>query len=560
MVENYAVVERIRVRFARGLNLLTGETGSGKSILVDALSLLYGGRASADAVRSGADRARVSAIFEAPSSPEFRDFLDRHGLDVEDNELLIEREVQSNGKSRAFVSSRPVTAAVLRDLAPFLGDIHGQHDQQELFLADSQLDLLDAFAQSAELLRSLNEVYQQWRKLAHAIDELDRSEQEKLRLADLWRFQSLEIEQAGLKPNEDAAIEAERRVLANVARLQEAGSAAHAALYEAETSALSLIRQARRRLEDLCRIDASLQEICEALAPAEIAVTEAAHGLSHYLGKLESDPARLEHLESRLASIEKLKRKYGPTVEEILAFLATVRENLTALETTSERRAQLDAERARLAQDYEALAGKLSRLRREAARRLEKAVRTELASLAMAGTEFTISFDPAPWSARGVDRIRFLVSANTGELPRPLDKVASGGELSRLALALKTCTALRPRKNTVARTLVFDEVDTGIGGRTAEAVARRLKKLAASNQVLCVTHLPQIAAFADQHFAVEKKSASGRTLATIEALEASDRTREIARMLSGQQLTTEAMKHAEQLIKSAARPGPDQLQ
>lgn len=560
MVENYAVVERVRVRFARGLNLLTGETGSGKSILVDALSLLYGGRASADAVRSGADRSRVSGIFEAPSSPEFREFLDRHGLEVEDNELLLEREVQSNGKSRAFVSSRPVTAAVLRELAPFLGDIHGQHDQQELFLPDSQLDLLDAFAQSSDLLASLAALYQRWHKFAQALDDLDRSEQEKLRLADLWRFQLQEIEEAALKPNEDAEIDAERRVLLNVARLQETGAAAYEALYEAEASALSLIRQARRRLEDLCRIDASLQETCEALAPAEIAVTEAAHGLSHYLGKLESDPARLDHLETRLALIEKLKRKYGPTVEGILTFLASVRENLAALETTSERRAQLDAERAQLARDYETLAGKLSRLRQDAARKLEKAVKTELASLAMAGTEFTIDFESTPWSARGVDRIRFLVSANTGELPRPLEKVASGGELSRLALALKTCTALRPRKNTVARTLVFDEVDTGIGGRTAEAVARRLKKLAATNQVLCVTHLPQIAAYADQHFAVEKKSASGRTLATIEALEAADRTREIARMLSGQQLTPEAMKNAEQLIKSAARPSPDQLQ
>lgn len=560
MVENYAVVERVRVRFARGLNLLTGETGSGKSILVDALSLLYGGRASADAVRSGADRSRVSGIFEAPSLPEFREFLDRHGLEVEDNELLLEREVQSNGKSRAFVSSRPVTAAVLRELAPFLGDIHGQHDQQELFLPDSQLDLLDAFAQSSDLLASLAALYQRWHKLAQALDDLDRSEQEKLRLADLWRFQLQEIEEAALKPNEDAEIDAERRVLLNVARLQETGAAAYEALYEAEASALSLIRQARRRLEDLCRIDASLQETCEALAPAEIAVTETAHGLSHYLGKLESDPARLDHLETRLALIEKLKRKYGPTVEGILTFLASVRENLAALETTSERRAQLDAERAQLARDYETLAGKLSRLRQDAARKLEKAVKTELASLAMAGTEFTIDFESTPWSARGVDRIRFLVSANTGELPRPLEKVASGGELSRLALALKTCTALRPRKNTVARTLVFDEVDTGIGGRTAEAVARRLKKLAATNQVLCVTHLPQIAAYADQHFAVEKKSASGRTLATIEALQAADRTREIARMLSGQQLTPEAMKNAEQLIKSAARPSPDQLQ
>ncbi|MBL8295735.1 MAG: DNA repair protein RecN [Bryobacterales bacterium] len=562
VVENYAVVERVRVRFGRGLNLLTGETGSGKSILVDALSLLYGGRASADTVRSGADRSRVSAIFEAPSSPEFRGFLDRHGLETEESELLLEREIQSNGKSRAFISSRPVTAAVLRELAPFLGDIHGQHDQQELFLPDSQLELLDAFAQSANLLSPLAAVHQRWRQTSEALEELDRSEQEKLRLADLWRFQRQEIEDAALSPNEDANLEAERRILLNVARLQESASSAYDVLYDAESSALSLIRQARRRLEDLCRIDGSLQDTCDALTPAEIAITEAAHNLSHYLGKLESDPARLESVESRLALIEKLKRKYGHSVEEILAFLGTVRGSLVALETTSERRAQLDAERAQLARDYETLAAQLSRLRQDAARKLEKAVKTELASLAMAGTEFTVGFESTPWSPRGIDRIRFLVSANTGELPRPLEKVASGGELSRLALALKTCTALRPSgaRDAVPRTLVFDEVDTGIGGRTAEAVARRLKKLSTNHQVLCVTHLPQIAAYADQHFAVEKKSSNGRTIATIDSLSSPGRTREIARMLSGDQLTQEALKHAEQLIKSATRPLPDQLQ
>lgn len=562
VVENYAVVERVRVRFARGLNLLTGETGSGKSILVDALALLYGGRSSADAVRAGAARARVAGIFEAPLAPGFQDVLNRHGLEIEDNELLIEREVLANGKSRAFVSSRPVTATVLRELAPWLGDIHGQHDQQELFEADAQLDLLDSFAGTLPLRSPLAQIYARWREIANQLDELDRSEQEKLRLADLWRFQQREIEDAALTPGEDEALEAERRVLLNVARLQENAGAAHEALYEAETSALSLLRLARRKLDELCRIDPALQEIAESLAPAEIAITETAHALSHYLGKLEADPARLDHVEARLAQIEKLKRKYGATLDAVLQFLADVRANLAALDSSAERRAQLESERAALARQYETAAAELSRIRRDGARRLEQALKSELSSLAMAGTRFLVEFDPSAWSPQGIDRVRFLVSANPGEPPRPLDKVASGGELSRLALALKTCTTVLPHASSTAgvpRSLVFDEVDAGIGGRTAEAVARRLKRLSAVHQVLCVTHLPQVAAFADEHFVVEKRASKGRTITTITSLAPADRAREIARMLSGEQLTPEALKHAEQLIKSAAHPSADEL-
>ena len=563
VVENYAVIERIRVRFARGLNLLTGETGSGKSIVVDALGLLYGGRASADAVRSGSDRARIAGIFEVPQTTALRRLMDDHGIEAEDGELLIEREIQGNGKSRAFVGSRPVTLAVLKELAPHLGDIHGQHDQQELFESDSQLEMLDTFAQSTDLRQQVADTFAAWHETARQLEELDRSEQEKLRLADLWKFQEGEIAEARLKPGEDAQLEAERRVLMNVARLQENASAAYEALYEAEQSALALVRQARKRLEDLCRIDGTLQETLDSLSPAEIALGEAAHSLSHYMGGLEADPSRLEEVESRLALIDKLKRKYGSTVDEILAFLATVQADLEAVQTAGERRAQLEKERSRLAVAYESAAGKLSAARQAAARKLEKAVQAELASLAMSGTQFRIEFSLGEWSARGTDRLRFLVSANVGEEPKPLDKIASGGELSRLALALKTCVAVKPKEtksSAVVRTLVFDEVDAGIGGRTAESVARRLKKLAATHQVLCVTHLPQVAAFADQHFAVEKRQVSGRTVASIDALAGDDRTRELARMLSGQHLTPEALKHAEQLIKLSAKPATDSLQ
>ncbi len=552
VVENYAVVERVRVRFHAGLNLLTGETGSGKSIVVDALGLLYGGRASADMVRSGADRARIAGIFEAPAGAEFRALLEKSGIEAEDGELLIEREILASGKSRAFLGSRPVTAALLKDLAPHLGDIHGQHDQQELFSHDSQLGMTDAAGETGETMAAVGTLFARWQAATRELEELDRGEQEKLRLADLWSFQKREIEEAALKPAEETELENERKVQGNVARLSESAQAAYTALYEAQGSAIAQLKTARKRLEELCRIDETMRETMESLKPAEIALDEASHSLRHYLGTLEADPARLEKIESRLAAIDKLKRKYGASTEEILAFLAQVAAQLHAVETTGERRGQLAKERDTLAADYEKSAVQLSRDRRAAAAKLEEQVQEELTALAMAGTVFRVEFTQGAWTARGVDRVRFLVSPNRGEEPRPLEKVASGGELSRLALALKTCLTAKgegKKKQKVMRTLVFDEVDSGVGGRTAESVGRRLKKLAATNQLLCVTHLPQIAGFGDHHYVVEKHEVQGRTQASIQELTGEARTREIGRMLSGERMTPEALKHAEQLLK-----------
>jgi DNA repair protein RecN (Recombination protein N) len=446
VVENYAVIERLRVRFHSGLNLLTGETGSGKSIVVDALSLLFGGRASAEMIRTGCERARISGIFELPGDSRLRTLLDASGIEIEDHELILEREILSGGKSRAFAASRPVPASLLRDLAPLLGDIHGQHDQQRLFDAASQLDLLDAFARAAEPREEAAALYRRWRDCTAQLDDLDRRERENLRLADLWSFQKREIEAANLKPGEDAALEADRRRLQNVARLQELAAGAHEALYDSADSAHARLRQATRRLEELARIDPSLDETRAALEPAAIAIQEAAFTLGEYLGKLEADPARLEEIESRLAGLDKLKRKYAPTIEEILAFLDDVRARLGALENAAGRRAELEKERAALAAAFETAAASLTGLREDAARKLEKRLEAELASLAMERTTFRIRREPAPWSAEGADRIEFLISPNPGEEPRPLDRVASGGELSRIALALKTCVAAAGRR------------------------------------------------------------------------------------------------------------------
>jgi DNA repair protein RecN (Recombination protein N) len=536
VIENYAVVDRLSVRFHPGLNLLTGETGSGKSIVVDALGLLFGGRASADMIRSGRERARISGIFAATG-------LAHLDLAIEDGELLIEREILAGGKSRAFIGSRPVAVALLKEIAPLLGDIHGQHEQQLLFSADAQLHMLPVEQAPATLVRDL---YQRWAGAGKELAELERSEQEKLRLLDLWSFQKKEIETAAPKPGEDTALEQERRLLLNLGRIQESAGAAFAALYDSPESALALIRGAAKKLDEVARIDASVAPIRETIEPAAIAIQEASYGLRDYLAKLEANPARLDQLEERLASLDKLKRKYGATLEEVCAFLEQVREQISAAENSGERIATLRREQGELAAQFAAAAVRLSSLRKKVAHQLERNVVTELASLAMAGAVFRIEVSPAPWSESGADAVRFLISVNAGEEPKPLEKVASGGELSRIALALKTCLAA----SGAGRTLVFDEVDAGVGGRAAEGIGRRLKKLAASDQVLCVTHLAQIAGFADHHYLVEKHESQGRTVASVKELDRAGRVQEIGRMLSGEMLTSEALKHAERLIET----------
>ena len=550
-VENYAVIDRLRVRFHPGLNLLTGETGSGKSIVVDALGLLLGSRASPDMIRSGEARARVSGLFDLAENGPLRALLEPAGIETEEGELLIEREILANGKSRAYIGSRPATVALLKDLAPHLGDIHGQHDQQLLFLPEAQLDMLDQFARNQELRGQVRDLFRGWRSIETEIAELEKTEKDKLRSLDLWQFQEREIEGTAPKPGEDIALEEERRVHQNLGRLTENAGAAFAALYDSPEAASASIRLAIRKLDDIAKIDSTLGQIRQTLEPAVIALEEASYALRDYLSKLEANPARLDEVESRLAALDKLKRKYGGTLEEILSFLETVRGQISAVENAGERSEELRRQRRKLAREFESKAAELTEKRRAAARELAARVSEELRGLAMERTVFQIADGRSAWSESGADKVEFLVSPNLGEEPRPIDKVASGGEISRIALALKTCLTGSSAHGGGRRTLVFDEVDAGIGGSAAEGVARRLKKLAAANQVLCVTHLAQIACFADHHYRVEKMESNGRTVARLDELDQDARTREVGRMLSGQKLTPEALKNAEQLILAA---------
>lgn len=504
--------------------------------MIDTLALLFGGRASSDVIRSGADRARVSGIFDAPES------LGAFGIEADDGELILEREILSSGKSRAFANGRPVTAAILREIAPLLGDIHGQHDQQRLFEEATQREILDSFG--GYDVAALRKVYTDWKAAEAELAGLEARQQERLRLADLWNFQKKELEAAELENGEDARLEGEKRTLGNVTKLSQLAAESYELLYESPESTLSTLKGALKRTEELVRIDPTLEGSLDAMRQTEISLNEVAHGLRGYLDNLESDPNRLEEVENRLALLDKLKRKYGGSIEEMIAFLDDVRTSLTQSLSADDRAQQLTQQVDALKAEYLESAKAVSASRNVAARKLEKKIAAELRPLAMERANFVVAIHESQPSAHGSDRVEFLISPNLGEEPRPMDRVLSGGELSRLALALKCVTNTGPAH----RTLVFDEVDAGIGGAVADAVGRRLKQIAAENQVLCVTHLAQIAGFGDHHYVVDKQEAGGRTVATVEELDRGRRIQELGRMLAGQRVTPEALKHAEQLL------------
>jgi DNA repair protein RecN (Recombination protein N) len=553
IVENYAVVEQARIRFGEGLNVLSGETGSGKSIVVDSLGLLLGARASAEMIRTGEKRARVSGIFSVEANPELKKLLEEAGIENDgEEELIVEREISSGGKSRAFVANRVVTTAFLRELAPSLGDIHGQNEQQMLFMPQAQRNFLDEYAGAKDLRAEVSQLYSQWKEAGSKLEELNRTEQEKLRLLDLWSFQHKEIDTVQPLAAEDTGLEAERKILQNVAKLQEAAGAAFDSLYDSPESATTQVRQALKRLDELARIDETLNDTTSSLRQAAVLLEESAYALRDYMGKLEGDPARLEDVETRLAALDRLKRKYGRTIEEILAFRDEVAKNIAEVENASEHRAALEARHKELAKQYQDKASRLSSSRRSAATQLSKAVENELNSLMMGGTRFSVVLNPGDWTASGIDEIRFVVSPNRGEELRPLEKIASGGELSRIALALKTALGEADKQEGLP-TLVFDEIDAGVGGAAAAAVGKRLKGLSRSNQVICVTHLAQIAGFANHHYAVSKREKKGRLITEVEELGAEKRAREIGRMLSGERITPEALRQAEQLIEAGKR-------
>ncbi len=567
-IRNYAVVEKLSVEFFPGFSVLSGETGSGKSILVDAVGLVLGGRASLDVIRTGQDRTTITAVFQCGDAA--RTWLEEFGLDCGED-LILRREIQAEGKSRLLVNDQPVTLASVRRLARRLVDIHGQNEHVALLARDVQLELLDQFANAQSSLEEVAQLYTRRRELGREMDELAQSEQERLRTLYLLQFQVQELNSARLEPDEDTRLGEEKRVLSNVEKLRTAATAAFENLYDEDHSALAKLAAAEKSVQELARYDSSAAAQLDLLASARALVGDTAASLRDFLAKLEADPARLEQVEDRLAEIARLKRKYGTTIEAILEYAKQAAAQLEKLVHADERRNQVMRQFEQASADYRRSGEALSAKRRSAAKSLEKRVRQELGQLGMEKAVFEIhlsGLSDAAGGPRGIDEVEMRFSANPGEEPRALERAASGGELSRLMLALKTIAADESRagangtrahqgaapNRSDLRTLIFDEVDAGIGGRVAECVGQRLKRLAANAQVLCVTHLAQIACFADCHYSVDKIERAGRTITDIRQLaEEKERAAEIARMLSGSQITGPALEHAAAMLKNAAK-------
>jgi DNA repair protein RecN (Recombination protein N) len=560
-LENYAVIDNVAVEFAAGLNLLTGETGAGKSILIDALALLLGEKASSDGVRSGAEKAVLTAVFEVDGIAEkvIDGILEENGIDpnAEDSSIILRREITANGKGRVFVNNQPATVAVLRLLAPHLANIHAQSESLLSFDATARLRLLDTY--TGTQLEDMETAFAQWKAIAERIAELQRDERDREKLTDLWMFQKQEITEAKLQLGEDERLESEKRVLANAEKIYGAAMQAFDLLYEGDSSTSSSLRAAQKHIEELVRFEPKFQDALVSLETARISVEDVGAGLRDYAGGIEASPEHLAEVEDRLASLDRLKRKYGPTLEDVIRLGEEVTRKLSELENKDEILRQLRSEMQKAGEAYLRIAHAISKKRYESARKLEKLVESEINDLAMKSAfhiEVSGTDEEVHWTASGFDEVQYLIATNPGEPRQPLEQIASGGELSRVMLALKASVesgAAKGKKNSTAqRTLVFDEIDIGIGGRAAEAVGRKLKALSRANQVLCVTHLPQIATFADQHYLIEKKTSAGRTKTSVRLITGEERTEEVARMLSGAKLTETSIKHAEQMIKANA--------
>jgi DNA repair protein RecN (Recombination protein N) len=552
--ENYAVIDHAIAVFGPGLNLLTGETGAGKSILVDALALLMGGKASTEIVRHGAEKAVVACVFE--STPAAEAVLEENGIDAEGNEIILRREILSSGKGRVFVNNQPATVAVLRLLAPELALVHAQSETLSSFDQTQQRILLDRFASI-----STDEVaaaYEAWRTAQTKLDELLTNEQDRLRMVDLWSYQAKEIGAASLVAGEDEALETEKRVLANAEKLYAAAMSAFDQLYEGGASAETALRAAGRNIDELARYDEKFNEAAQQIESARAIVGDVSATLRDYAERINASPERLAEIEDRLALLDRLKRKYGKTVADVIALGEEVARKLAEVEDRDETLKVLRAALAKSASGYKQAAASLSDQRKVAGAKLAKLAETQINSLAMK-VRFEISVSTnqqeTAWTAHGWDEVEYRIATNPGEPLKPLHEIASGGEMSRVMLALKVAVeeaAAKTRKRLpTPRTLVFDEIDIGIGGRAADAVGQKLKALGRAQQVLCVTHLPQIAAFADQHFVVEKKEDHGRTKMHIRLLDDRARTHEVARMLSGAKVTETSLQHAAQMIATS---------
>ena len=560
-IRDYAIIEALEVEFEAGLNIITGETGAGKSILIGALQMILGERASTDTVRRGARKAVIEGIFDEADTPALQALLEDNDIDVQPH-IILRREIYSS-MSRAFVNDTPATVTLLREIADQLIDLHGQHEHQSLLRVETHGPLLDTFGGLEGVRQDYSAQYRAVDELIDERDELQRREQELARQKELYAFQIEEIDRVHPQEGEEEELLNTRRVLEHAEELHASTTALVAHLYERDEALHDQLGEVRNELRDLARIDSSLQELLEEINTAQIIVSEVAHSLQDYHVQVAFDPERLEEVRERLAALETLKRKYGGTVEAVIAYRQEVGESHQMATDVQERLDSIDDEIDQAQEVLSDAADRLFEERKQAADRLERAILEELAALEMPNSRFEVRMareeHPEGWIratssggdcrrfnafTTGAERVAFFISTNVGETPRSLQRVASGGEVSRIMLALKTILV----KNERMPILVFDEIDTGISGATARKVGEKMHALARHHQIIAITHLPQIAALGEAHFAVEKAVDGGRTKTRIRRLEEDDRTAQLATLISGDNVTEAALENARQLM------------
>ena len=543
-IRDFVIVDRLDLEFAEGFTVLTGETGAGKSILIDALATVLGERAETGLVREGREKAEVSAEFDIGDSAAAVAYLQDNDLSGDDEGCLLRRVVEASGRSRAYVNGRPATVQQLKEIGEFLVDIHGQHAHQSLMRAPAQRDLLDGYAGSGVLARDVAAAFSDWQDIRQRRLALETDTQALAEEREQLEWQVQEFDALGFRADEWEDLQTEHKRLTHAASLIEAVEYGLETLSEGEASALSAVASASSKLGNLTDYDPLLKEVMEVLEPAQIQLQEAVYSLRHYQQRLELDPGRLRDVEARLDAVHTAARKFKVPIADIPERLAKMKTRLAELETGFDPAALLDRE-TRAEAGYRERGRKLSTARKKAAGDLAKKVTASMQELAMGGGAFEIALNPlAEGSAHGLEQVEFHVSGHAGSTPRPMAKVASGGELSRISLAIQTVTS----QVAAVPTLIFDEVDAGIGGRVAEIVGRMLRDLGRRHQVMCVTHLPQVAAAGDQQWQVAKAAANGKVASQVAVLDRAARVEEIARMLGGVKITETTRKHAAEML------------
>lgn len=547
-IENVALIDRLSVKFGQGLNLLTGETGSGKSIIVDSLGALIGARVSSDIVKQNADTARIEGVFLMPPDAELSQLLIENGFETDGDEIIIRREISAAGRNRVYVNGRITTAAVLRHIGVYLAEIHGQGEHTLLYDVENHLALLDDFAKCEKEIATVASCYERLAIIRRQLSDLRQDESEKLQLIDVLKFQIAEIAALDLSPGEDEELENEKRRLNNIEKLSSLSTEAYDLLYDNEHATLTTLDRATRVIGELAEYDQRFRSYDDQLAAARAVIAELGSEARDFAASIEFSPSRLDEIENRLSEIARLTRKYGGTIESVLEHHAAAAARLASIEFADERQAELEQELSNAEAEFRTAATRLSEKRKSAAKKFSAAVEQELHSVALDKAVFDVRFTEATEiTPRGIDHVEFYFSANPGEPPRPLVRVASGGEASRLTLILRSVAGGVDTQ----KTAVYDEIDVGIGGRVAEAVGRRLKSLSGEQQVLCVTHQPQIASLADRHLVVEKSQSKDRTTIDIRELTEIERVEEIARMLAGEQITDAARENARAMLAGA---------